>query len=80
MPFLVMRTGELDSLGIEVPGLLSCRDIVVGVLVILGRAQHDLALPSPAGDRQCLEDHVEPVALLMGERSADREYREDATV
>src|SRR5437660_6890987 len=35
-------------------------------------AQHDLALAVPVGDRQSLQDHIEPVARLVGERRTDR--------
>src|SRR5271156_4906301 len=34
-------------------------------VVSLWRTQNDLALPIPVGDRQGLQDHVEPVAILV---------------
>jgi hypothetical protein len=44
----------------------SCRWLLM-VLVTLGWAENDLALPVPTGDGQRLQDNVEPVAGLVGE-------------
>jgi hypothetical protein len=47
--------------------------LVALVLIIFGRTQDDLAYAATVRNRQRLQDHVEPVALLMGEGCADRE-------
>jgi hypothetical protein len=52
-------------------GLLG--SLVAVVLVIFRRTKDYLAHAITVWDRQGLQDHIEPVALLMGERRADRE-------
>jgi len=37
-------------------------------VIAFRRTQHDLALTVPVWDRQGLQDHVEPIAVLVGER------------
>ena len=44
----------------------------LAIIAIFRRAQHDLALAVPVGDRQGLQDHVEAVARLVGKGRANR--------